>query len=72
MQIKEAIAQLVGLYIQQQAIDELIKDIKGELKEAGFNAAVVAAVAKAIANGKESELAEKSQEILDTVEISKS
>ena len=71
MQVKEAIEQLIGLYIQQDGLTELIKEIKDKLKDEGHNAAVIASVAKAMSQGKENELAEKSQEVLDVVELAK-
>jgi uncharacterized protein (UPF0335 family) len=72
MEIKQAIAKLTGLYVEISAIDEQIKEIKSELKEAGHNAAVISAVAKSIADGKTDALSEKSQEVLDVIEISRS
>lgn len=72
MNKKEAIAKLIKQYIQIQSIEEEIKDIKAEIKESGLNASVIANVAKAMANGKADELKQKSEEVLNTIEVARS
>lgn len=72
MNKKEAIAKLIKQYIQIQSIEEEIKDIKAEIKESGLNASVIANVAKAMASGKTDELKQKSEEVLDTIEVARS
>ncbi len=68
MNKKEAVAKLVKLYMEQQSLDEQIKEIKSDAKESGLNPAILCAVAKSIVGGKASELKEKSEEIIDTIE----
>ena len=72
MNKKEAIAKLIKQYIQIQSIEEEIKDIKTEIKESGLNPSVIANVAKAMANGKADELKQKSEEVLNTIEVARS
>ena len=44
MQIKEQIAKLVRLYIQEQSLAEEVKEVKDAIKAGGGNAAIAAAV----------------------------
>lgn len=68
MNKKDAVAKLVKLFMEQQSLDEQVKEIKDEAKESGLNAAILTAVAKSIVSGKASELKQKSEEIIDTLE----
>lgn len=68
MDRKTAIAKLVRIYMEAQSLSEQEKEIKGEIKEMGMNPAIAAAVAKSLANGKATELKEKSQETLDLID----
>lgn len=68
MNKKDAVAKLVRLFMEQQSLDEQIKEIKNEAKESGLNPAILTVVAKSIVNGKVSELKEKSEEIIETLE----
>lgn len=68
MNKKDAVGKLVKLFMQQQSIDEQVKEVKDEAKSSGLNPAILTAVAKSIVSGKASELKEKSEEIIDTLE----
>jgi uncharacterized protein (UPF0335 family) len=68
MQEKEVIAKLVGLFDQINTIDEGVKAVKAEAKESGFNPAILANVAKAISDGKVSELRKKLEITLDILD----
>lgn len=72
MSQKEIIAKLVRQYIQIQSIEEEITEIKSEAKASGLNASILTQVAKAIANNKVESLKEKSEEVLDAIEESRS
>jgi uncharacterized protein (UPF0335 family) len=70
--VKESLGKLVKLYTEMQSVDEQIKEIKDELKEAGFNAAVIAQVAKSMVVGKTDELLDKAEEVINIVEVARS
>lgn len=72
MQPKEAIARFVSVMTEIDALNEDLKAIKEEAKESGLNVAVLAAVAKAIVANKVDELKEKSTDMLDAIDISRS
>ena len=61
------IRELEGLFIQLDSVNESIKTVKGEAKEAGFDSALLAAVAKALANSKEDDLLEKSEALVELI-----
>ncbi len=68
MDRKQAVAKLVKLYMEEQSLLEQIKEIKDGVKSSGLNPAIVSAVAKSIVLGKSSELKQKSEEIVETLE----
>ncbi len=68
MDRKTTVAKLVKFYADQLSIDEQIKQIKEEAKKSGLNPSILSAVAKSIVTGKSTELKEKSNEIIDTLE----
>jgi len=72
MNQKEAIAKLVRIYTEEQSLAEEVKEIKDSAKEAGLDASILSAVAKAIVKGKVDELKEKSDEILKAIEVARS
>ena len=72
MQIKEQIAKLVRLYIQEQSLAEEVKEVKDAIKAGGGNAAIAAAVAKAIAGNKVDDLKSKAEETVDLIALSRS
>lgn len=67
MNKREAIAKLQKLFMELESVNEQIKELKSELKESGFNVGVLAIVAKAMAVGKGTELLEKSEETVETI-----
>jgi alkanesulfonate monooxygenase SsuD/methylene tetrahydromethanopterin reductase-like flavin-dependent oxidoreductase (luciferase family) len=69
--MKKQIAELVKLYTQEQSLGEQIKAVKEEVKAAGGNPAIVAAVAKAIVADKVEELKEKSEVTVEMIELSR-
>jgi uncharacterized protein (UPF0335 family) len=72
MNQKDAIAKLVRIYTQEQSLAEEAKEIKDNAKEAGLDASIISAVAKAIVKNKVDELKEKSDEILKAIEVARS
>ena len=72
MQIKEQIAKLVRLYMQEQSLAEEVKEVKDAIKAGGGNAAIAAAVAKAIAGNKVDDLKSKAEETVDLIALSRS
>ena len=72
MNQKEVIAKLVRIYTEEQSLAEEVKEIKDSAKEAGLDASILSAVAKAIVKGKVDELKEKSDEILKAIEVARS
>lgn len=69
---KETIAALVKLYTEEESISEEVKEIKSNAKEAGFDAAILSAVAKAIVKNKVDELIEKSEATVKAIEVARS
>jgi uncharacterized protein (UPF0335 family) len=72
MNQKEAIAKLVRIYTEEQSLAEEAKEVKDSAKEAGLDASIISAVAKAIVKNKVDELKEKSDEILKAIEVARS
>ena len=69
---KEFIAQLVKHFTHIESINEEVKDIKDSIKEAGFDQAILSAVAKAIVKNDVESLLAKSNDIIDAVELARS
>ena len=69
---KEFIAQLVKHFTHIESITEEVKEIKDSIKEAGFDQAILSAVAKAIVGNKVDELKTKSNDVLDAIEVARS
>lgn len=69
---KETIAALVKLYTEEESISEEVKEIKSNAKEAGFDPAILSAVAKAIVKNKVDELIEKSEATVKAIEVARS
>lgn len=72
MQIKEQIAKLVKLYIQEQSIAEEVKEVKDAIKAGGGNPAIAATVAKSIVQNKTDDLKAKAEETVDLIELARS
>lgn len=66
---KEYLELLVALEKESNSLKESIKDVKDAAKDAGYDHVALSCVAKAIAKAAEAELVEKSQKLIDTVEI---
>lgn len=69
---KEFIAQLVKHFTHIESINEEVKEIKDSIKEAGFDQAILSAVAKAIVKDAVNDLLTKSNDIIDAVELARS
>lgn len=69
---KDFIAQLVKHFTHIESITEEVKEIKDSIKEAGFDSAILSAVAKAIVKNDVDSLLAKSNDIIDAVELSRS
>ena len=65
---EQFVESLRDLFIQSNGLTEAIKAVKDEAKEAGFDATILATVAKALANAKEDELQEKSEAIASLID----
>ena len=69
---KEYIAELVGLFTQEESLKEEIKGVKDSIKESGSDPMLLAAVAKAIVKNKVDELQEKSESTIKLIDIARS
>lgn len=72
MNSKEYIAKAVNILAQIDALNEELKEIKSEAKESELDVAALTAAAKAIVSGKCDELIEKSEAIIEAVNIARS
>ena len=70
--VKEGIAALVRLMMEQQSLAEQIKEVKSKIKAGGGKPSVAAKVAKAIVDSKVSELEEVSSTTDHYIEIARS
>lgn len=71
MSQKDYIAKLTRILMEVQSLDEQIKEIKDDAKAAGLNPSILVAVAKAIVNNKVEDLKEKSEELLDAINLTR-
>ena len=69
---KDYIAKLTSLFMQEESISEEVKELKTEIKDAGFDSVGLAAVAKAIVKNKVDDLKEKSEAVMRLIEVSRS
>ena len=65
---KEFVAQAVKLIVEMDSLNEVLKQLKADAKEAGLDVPALSAVAKAIAFAKVDELKEKSEALLEAIE----
>lgn len=65
---KKFVEEMVYLTHEIDAINESLKDLKGQAKEMGYNPVWLLTVAKAIAAGKGQELEEKSKGMLEVLD----
>ncbi len=63
---KQFIDEMVYICGELDTVNETLKELKAQAKELGYNPALMMLVAKALAQGKETELQEKTS---DTLEI---
>lgn len=70
--VKDGIAALVRLMMEQQSLSEQVKEVKAQIKAGGGKPSVAAKVAKAIADSKVSELKEVSSTTDHYIEIARS
>jgi len=68
---KEFIAELVKQFTYIDSITEEVKEIKDLIKQAGFDPAILSAVAKSIVKSSVDELSAKSEDILAAIEVSR-
>ena len=69
---KDFIAELVKHFTHIDSIGEEVKEIKDSIKEAGFDPAILTAVAKAIVKNGVDDLLAKSEDIITAVELARS
>jgi uncharacterized protein (UPF0335 family) len=72
MQAKEAIAKFVKLLTEIDSLNEDLKGIKEDAKESELDVPILMAVAKAIVSNKVDDLKDKSNNILDAIELARS
>jgi len=65
---KTFVAKAVKLIVEMDSLNEVLKELKSEAKEAELDVAALSSVAKAIAFNKVSELQEKSEALLEAIE----
>lgn len=65
---REFVKEMQDVFIQIQALDDQLKEIKTKAKEQDFDAPMLAKIAKALAESKISELTEKTEILLETIE----
>ncbi len=65
------IAELTKWYMQEESIAESVKEVKDKAKEAGFDVAVLSAVAKAIVKNKVDDLKKKAEATVHMIEIAR-
>jgi uncharacterized protein (UPF0335 family) len=68
---KDFIAKLSAIYMQEESLAEEAKEIKSKAKDAGFDAASLSAVAKAIVKNKVDELKEKSEAMVRLIQVAR-
>ena len=72
MQAKDFISKAVKILTEIDSLNEQLKEIKDEGKESELNVPALIAAAKAIVANKVDELVEKSEAVLEAVEIARS
>lgn len=65
---EELITEMENQFVQINGFMEIIKDLKSDAKEAGYDGALLAKVAKARADDKVAELREKTETLLTYLE----
>jgi len=72
MDAKQFIAAAVKILVEIDSLKEQLKELKEEGRGSELDVATLTVVATAVANGKITELSEKSEKILDAIEVSRS
>lgn len=72
MDAKQFIAAAVKILVEIDSLKEQLKELKEEGRSSELDVATLTVVATAVANGKITELSEKSEKILDAIEVSRS
>lgn len=72
MDAKQFIAAAVKILVEIDSLKEQLKELKDECRGSELDVATLTVVATAVANGKITELSEKSEKILDAIEVSRS
>lgn len=67
----QAINKMVDILIQIEGLNEVLKGIKDECKDLGYDQAAIASVAKAIVSDKVATLEQKSTALLDLIEMTR-
>lgn len=72
MEASQFIKEAVKLLVEMDSINDQLKDLKSEGKESGLDVSTLTSVAKAIAANKVDELKEKSEAILESIDVFRS
>jgi uncharacterized coiled-coil DUF342 family protein len=72
MQAREYIGKAVKILTEIDSLNEQLKDLKAEAKESELDVMALTAAAKAIVSGKTDELIEKSEAIIEAVNLARS
>lgn len=72
MQSKEFIAKAVKVLTEIDSLNEVLKDLKADAKESELDVPALTAAAKAIVSGKCDELIEKSEAIIEAINLARS
>lgn len=71
MQAKEFIAKAVNLLIEIDSLNEQLKELKVEAKEAELDVSALTAAAKAIASAKCDEVIEKNTAVINAINLAR-
>lgn len=66
---REYLLLLVDYFKEEENLKQSLDAISADMKEADLNVAALKAAAKAIARGKEEELIDKSNQVLEAIEL---
>lgn len=66
---RDYLVLLVEYFKEEEALKASLENLTTEIKEAGFSPTIMKTVAQAIARGKEEALVDKSEELIETVEL---
>ena len=66
---REYLLLLVEYFKEEEALKGSLDELSTDIKDAGFSPTTMKTAAKAIARGKEEELVDKSEELIETIEL---